>query len=76
MIKKNKKETLEIIIDSDTLEYELNIEYCSLKNLRMVLSDIIERIDDGDFNHPDLIVNEDEEDEDNISIDDILRSLD
>ena len=67
-----KTEKLEILIDSETLEYQIDIEYCSVNHIREVCEDIIRRIDNGEFHRPDLIVPSKDEDEERNEEKDLL----
>jgi hypothetical protein len=55
-----KKARIEILIDPETLEYQLTIDYVKLKHIHAVCSDILRRIEANEFDRDDLIVGEEE----------------
>lgn len=67
-----KNEKLEILIDPETLEYQLDIKYVKISHIRAVCEDIIRRIDEGQFHRPDLVVDPEDDDE-ACDLDDILN---
>lgn len=62
MVGNVKEEKLTVTINPETGVYKLNIDYVHISNIRDVCSDIVRRIDGGEFHNPDLVVDEEEED--------------